>query len=225
MPTSAPSAQLCGSEGAEDGLGVGMRTASFFGDEVNRAFSETIEAVQRSLVVVQGHRHGFGAGVIWRNNGMILTNAHVVNQHTPRIILYDGREFPAQVLRHEPEIDLALLKIDADGLIAAQIATELEIRIGELVFAVGHPWGQVGFITVGVLGALGMAQTRGPRSMVPILRTDAQLAPGNSGGPLVNAAGKVIGLNTLILGGDQGIAIPAYLAEQFVNEAVQVEVV
>jgi serine protease Do len=107
---------------------------------------------------------------------------------------------------------------------AAPVAAQAEFRIGELVLAVGHPWGQPGFITMGVLAALGMARTQGPRQMVPILRTDAQLAPGNSGGPLVNSAGKVIGINTMILGGDQGIAIPAYLAEQFVKESVPVEV-
>jgi len=202
-----------------------MLTGFSFEDDLNAALADTVQAVQCSLVIVQGHHHGFGAGVIWRNNGMIVTNAHVVNLRAPRIVLHDGREFTAKVLRHEPEIDLALLKIPADGLVAAQVASQFEIRIGELVFAIGHPWGQPGFITVGVLGALGLAQTRGPRRMVPVLRTDAQLAPGNSGGPLVNAAGKVIGLNTLILGGDQGIAIPAYLAEQFVNEVVQVEIV
>lgn len=201
-----------------------MVTGFPFGDDLNTALADTVEAVQRSLVIVQGHRHGFGAGVIWRNNGMILTNAHVVNQRAPLIVLQDGREFTASVVRHEPEIDLALLKIPVEGLAPAQVAAQSELRIGELVFAVGHPWGQRGFITLGVLSAFELAQTRGPRRMVPVLRTDAQLAPGNSGGPLVNAAGKVIGLNTLILGGDQGIAIPAYLAEQFVNEVVQVEI-
>jgi serine protease Do len=194
-------------------------------DEFNNSLAETIEQVQRSLVIVQGHRNGFGAGVIWRKNGMILTNAHVVSQHTPRIVLPNGSEFPAKVLRRDTEIDLALLEIAAGDLVAAQVAYQSELRIGELVFAVGHPWGQRGFITLGVLAAQALAQTRGPRRMVPVLRTDAQLAPGNSGGPLVNTAGKVIGLNTLILGGDQGIAIPAYLAEQFVNEVVQVEVI
>ena len=194
-------------------------------DEFNNSLAETIAQVQRSLVIVQGHRHGFGAGVIWRKNGMILTNAHVVNQPTPLIVLPGGSEFPAKVLRRDTEIDLALLEIAAGDLAAAQVASQSELKIGELVFAVGHPWGQRGFTTLGVLAALDLAQTRGPRRMVPVLRTDAQLAPGNSGGPLVNAAGKVIGLNTLILGGDQGIAIPAYLAEQFVNEVVQVEVI
>jgi len=201
-----------------------MQTSFIMTDELNHSLAETIAQVQRSLVIVQGHRHGFGAGVIWRKNGMILTNAHVVNQRTPRIVLPDGSEYPAQVLRRDTEIDLALLEIAAGDLAAAQVASQSELKIGELVFAVGHPWGQRGFTTLGVLAALDLAQTRGPRRMVPVLRTDAQLAPGNSGGPLVNAAGKVIGLNTLILGGDQGIAIPAYLAEQFVNEVIQVEV-
>jgi serine protease Do len=193
-------------------------------EEITRSLSEVVQAVRRSLVVVQAHAHGFGAGVIWRNNGIILTNAHVVSHSSPRVSLSDGREFPAQVLRREPEIDLAVLKIEAEGLPAAPVAAQAEFRIGELVLAVGHPWGQPGFITMGVLAALGMARTQGPRQMVPILRTDAQLAPGNSGGPLVNSAGKVIGINTMILGGDQGIAIPAYLAEQFVKESVPVEV-
>lgn len=193
--------------------------------ELDDSLADMVANVQRSLAIVHGHRHGFGAGVIWRNNGMILTNAHVVNLLTPRIVLHDEREFAARVIRHEPEIDLALLKIEADGLVAAKPAAQSEIRTGELVFAIGHPWGQPGYITVGVLGALGLAQTRGPRRIVPVLRTDAQLAPGNSGGPLVDAAGRVIGLNTLILGGDLGIAIPAYLAEQFVNEVAQVEFV
>jgi serine protease Do len=202
-----------------------MQTRFMMTDELNAALAETIAQVQRSLVIVQGHRYGFGAGVIWRKNGMILTNAHVVNQQSPRIVLPDGSDYPAKVLRRDTEIDLALLEIAAGDLAAAKVASQAELRIGELVFAVGHPWGQRGFTTLGVLAALDLAQTRGPRRMVPVLRTDAQLAPGNSGGPLVNAAGKVIGLNTLILGGDQGIAIPAYLAEQFVNEVVQVEVI
>jgi serine protease Do len=202
-----------------------MQTRFMMTDELNAALAHIIELVQRSLVIVQGHRHGFGAGVIWRKNGMILTNAHVVNQHAPRIVFPDGSEYSAKVLRRDTEVDLALLEIAAGDLAAAKVASQSELRIGELVFAVGHPWGQRGFTTLGVLAALDLAQTRGPRRMVPVLRTDAQLAPGNSGGPLVNTAGKVIGLNTLILGGDQGIAIPAYLAEQFVNEVVQVEVI
>lgn len=193
-------------------------------DGLNSSLAEMIEQVQRSLVVVQGHRQGFGAGVIWRKNGMILTNAHVVSQHAPRLTLCDGSEYPAKILRQDAEIDLALLEIPAGDLPAVQVASQSELRIGELVFAVGHPWGQRGFTTLGVLAAQALAQTRGPRRLVPVLRTDAHLAPGNSGGPLVNAAGKVIGLNTLILGGDQGIAVPAYLAEQFVNEVVQMEV-
>ena len=202
-----------------------MQTKLVMTDELNAALAETIAQIQRSLVIVQGHRHGFGAGIIWRKNGMILTNAHVVNLHEPHLMLPDGSEYPAKVLRRDTEIDLALLEVAVDDLVPAQVASRSELRIGELVFAIGHPWGQRGFTTLGVLAAQDLAQTRGPRRMVPVLRTDARLAPGNSGGPLVNAAGKVIGLNTLILGGDQGIAIPAYLAEQFVEEVVQVEVI
>lgn len=191
-----------------------------FLEGLNDALAGLIEAVYHSLVLVKGHRFGFGAGVIWRNDGIILTNNHVVNQRAPSVLLEDGHEHPAQVLGRDPEIDLALLQIQAGDLPAAQIAGKEALKIGQLVFAVGHPWGQPGFVTTGVLSTVGSAQTRGPRQTIPILRTDAELAPGNSGGPLVDAAGQVLGINTLILGGDQGIAIPGYVADQFVTQVV-----
>ena len=191
-----------------------------FLEGLNDALSGLIEAVYHSLVLVKGHRFGFGAGVIWRNDGIILTNNHVVNQRAPRVLLEDGHEHPAQVLGRDPEIDLALLQIQAGDLPAAQIAGKEALKIGQLVFAVGHPWGQPGFVTAGVLSTVSSVQTRGPRQTIPILRTDAELAPGNSGGPLVDAAGQVLGINTLILGGDQGIAIPVYVADQFVTQVV-----
>ncbi len=181
---------------------------------------EMVAGVERSLVVVAGHRHGSGAGVIWRKNGIILTNAHVVNRHVPMVSLSDGREFAAQVLARQPEIDLALLKIDADDLPAVRIADQQTLRVGELVFAAGHPWGQRGFITAGVISAFNTVRVNGSRREIPVLRTDAALAPGNSGGPLVNAAGEVVGINTMIVGGDQGVALAAYFADNFANESL-----
>ena len=178
------------------------------------------EKLRRSLVVVQGRRHSAGAGIIWRNDGMILTNRHVVNGRTPHVILPDGRDLPARVVQRDDEIDLALLQVEARSLPALRPAASDGLHIGQLVFAIGHPWGQRDFVTVGVLSALAQAQTDGPRKQVPILRTDAALAPGNSGGPLVNAAGEVIGINTLIVGGNQGVAIPAYLADEFVQRSL-----
>ncbi len=152
-------------------------------DEFNNSLAETIAQVQCSLVIVQGHRHGFGAGVIWRKNGMILTNAHVVNQPTPLIVLPGGSEFPAKVLRRDTEIDLALLEIAAGDLAAAQVASQSELKIGELVFAVGHPWGQRGFTTLGVLAALDLAQTRGTPAHGARLAHGCPACPGQFGRP------------------------------------------
>ncbi len=185
-------------------------------EELNRS-------IQRSLVVVRGSRFGAGAGVIWRKDGIILTNSHVVNGRAPRVILFDGSEYPAELVGRDKEIDLAFLHIDARDLPAAEVVPPNSIRIGELVFAIGHPWGQRGYVTSGIVSALSSAETRDSRRVIPIIRTDAILAPGNSGGPLVNAAGQVIGINTMIVGGDQGVAIPAQLAEAFINDVFKVK--
>ena len=174
--------------------------------------------VLQSLVVIQGKHDSTGAGIVLgptQNGSLILTNNHVLNGHSPQAVLADGRKIPARIAARDPEIDLALLEIEAGDLQSAQLASSQDYRIGQLVFAVGHPWGQRNTVTAGVLSAITRAQTRGPRGSVPILRTDAALAPGNSGGPLVNADGEVIGINTMIVGGDQGVAIPASLALEF----------
>jgi serine protease Do len=178
-----------------------------------------VEEVQRSLVIVQGHRFGAGAGIIWRKDGIILTNGHVVNRKAPRVILANNAEFTARVLAKDADRDLAVLQIDANDLPAVRMADPDGLRVGELVFAIGHPWGQRGYVTAGIISGLSEVEVRGRRETVRVIRTDTILAPGNSGGPLVNARGEVIGINTMIVGGDLGVAIPGHLADAFARQA------
>jgi serine protease Do len=175
--------------------------------------------INRSLVVVRGHRFGAGAGIIWRSDGLVLTNNHVVNSHAPRAILPAGQEVRAEILARDPEIDLALLKVDADGLTPVEIGDSQSLKAGQFVLAIGHPWGQRGVVTAGIISALTEAQTARDGRSIPVIRSDAALAPGNSGGPLVNAAGQVIGINTLIVGGDQSVSLPIHLAARLVERA------
>jgi serine protease Do len=188
---------------------------------LSQGLTELVDRVSASLVVVQNFRYGAGAGIVWGSEGLILTNNHVVGRQPPVVIIGDGREFEAGVVARDPEVDLALLQIEAENLSPVQIADSDGLQVGELVFAVGHPWGERGFVTSGIVSALSHAQTRGKRRQIPIIRTDAALAPGNSGGPLVDASARVVGINTLVVGGDQGVAIPARIAEDFVANALR----
>lgn len=171
------------------------------------------------LVIIQAGRRGAGAGIVWDSEGLILTNSHVLGRHQTLVTLSDDRQVYAEVVAKDAEIDLALLRINDNDLTAMPIGDSTSVRVGEMVFAIGHPWGQRSSISVGVISHLTNAQTRGPRGVIPIIRTDARLAPGNSGGPLVNHAGEVIGINTMIVGGDQGVAIPSAVAKEFINSA------
>ncbi len=178
-----------------------------------------IQGVKRSLVVVRSGRDGAGAGVVWRPGGWILTNNHVVARNRVSVILPDGRETVVQQVLKAPEIDLALLQIDETDVPAADIADSRSLRVGQLALAVGHPWGQRGMVTAGVISSLGRVQSR-DGGEVDVIRSDARLAPGNSGGPLVNANGAVIGINTMIVGGDMGLAIPSHVANAFVERVL-----
>lgn len=184
------------------------------------AMTAVVERVKRSLVAVQNGRHGAGAGVLWRAGGYIITNFHVAGRGSLRVTLGDGRTYAARRVAGDPEIDMTLLRVDEPDLPVAMIADGRAVQVGQIALAVGHPWGQRDFVTAGIVSGLGVAVRGDGRDTIPIIRTDARLAPGNSGGPLVNASGAVIGINTLIIGGDQGVAIPSQVVEAFVEGSI-----
>jgi len=194
-----------------------MKDLPDFSGALRGALADLAARIQSSLVVVRNRSSGGGAGFVWEEHGLILTNSHVVGKHAPRVVLQDDRELEARLVAQNAEIDLALLAVDAAELPAARIAASLP-RIGEMIFAFGHPWGQRGYVSSGIVSALPTARA-GLRGNLTLIRTDAPLAPGNSGGPLVNGAGEVIGVNSMIVGGDQSIAIPIALAQEFVQSA------
>ena len=174
------------------------------------------------VVLVRTDGHGIGSGTIWCSNGVIVTNAHVVRQGEspalPRVTLSDGREFVARVLAMAPGQDLAILKLDVVGLPRAIIADPHELRVGDIVYAAGNPWGHRGAVTAGIVSGFGSAEIHGSQRHVEIIRSDARLAPGNSGGPLFDARGRVVGINTLVVGGDLGVALSSHEVQVFVGE-------
>lgn len=193
---------------------------TFNPNELSDALAGVAGRIRRSLAVVHNGRRGAGAGVVWRSNGLIVTNNHVIAHGKPRVTLDDGREYPARILAQDAEIDLALLHIEAKDLPAAPIADSRGLRVGQMVMAIGHPWGQRACLTTGIVSGLSQVETRGQRGSAPVIRSDVRLAPGNSGGPLINASGGVVGINTMIVGGDISLAIPSQLVESFVQQAL-----
>jgi serine protease Do len=180
---------------------------------------------RNSLVVVQNGQRGAGAGVVWRPGGIVVTNYHVIQRGRPRISLLDGGEYSTRVIAKARQFDLALLKIDlpesqAPTLSVAPVADSKNLRIGQIALALGHPRGQVGSVSVGIITSLGRVPLRWRRGSIEVIRTDAGLAPGNSGGSLVDARGAVIGINTMIVGGDLGVAIPSHVVNEFVDQTL-----
>src|SRR5512145_2987355 len=180
-----------------------------FNGTFTQVISDLVQQVMPALVIVRGHRFGAGAGIVWDANGLILTNNHVVGRHTPIVLLQDDREYESKLVARDPDVGLAPLK-----------PASVPPRVGEMVFAFGHPWGQRNTVTRGIVSALVSAQNRRGQKL-PIVRSDASLAPGNSGGPLVNAKGEVIGINAMIVGGDQSVSIAASVAAEFVKKAIE----
>lgn len=183
---------------------------------LNSALDELLGRVRPALALISNGRRGSGAGVL-AGEGLVLTNLHVVARaRSLQVVLDDDSHYDGRVIASDPHVDLALVQIPANGHKPA-VFSSTPPRPGELVYAFGHPWGQRNVLTGGVLSAV--TSLRGRDGDVPVLRADVQLAPGNSGGPLLNAAGEVIGLNAMIFGGDQSVAIPASLIRTFLEEA------
>jgi Do/DeqQ family serine protease len=167
-----------------------------------------------------------GSGFVWSSDGIIVTNNHVVEGASRVIVIFsDGTQVSAKLIGVDPDSDLAVLRVDSRNLPAAVIGTSSDLMIGETVVAVGNPFGLSGTVTTGVVSALGRSvpSKEEGRTFTDFIQTDASINPGNSGGPLLNIEGKVIGINTAILGNAQGIgfAIPVDRARKVIQDLLR----
>ncbi len=214
----------------EAGAEAGRPQGSSLHLELNEAFSsglaEMIEQAQASVVQVRRGDRGAGTGVIWQTKGGIITNHHVIAHTGSKVLveLRDGRVLEAQIVDSDPILDVALLKVPADNLTAIPVADSTKLRVGELVFAIGHPWGQRGVVTAGIVSALSKVKMRNSNRQLEYIKSDVRLAPGNSGGPLINAQGHVIGINAMIMGGDLSVAIPSTVVSSWIAQLPQARI-
>jgi len=189
---------------------IEMRGQQWFAD-VDRDAAEVASRLSRSVVEIRAGS-GIGAGTIWRPDGLIVTNNHVVPFGRAEIRLADGTTTMGQILARDPRNDLAVIEVTLRGLPAAEIRRD-PVRPGELVMAIGHPFGvryaaALGIVSTAVGAAEGFDR--------PLIRADVPIGPGNSGGPLVDATGRVVGINAMV-GGGLALAVPSSLAEGLVR--------
>lgn len=186
-------------------------------NEINQTMTAVIQTVQQSVVQLGNGRRGFGAGTIWHSDGLILTNAHVAQRRTPEVTLADGRTFPSQLLAYDESVDLAALYIAANQLPTIELGHSSQLKTGDWVIAVGHPWGVVGAAAAGTVIAMGQPLEQNGY-LGELVQLGIQLRPGHSGGPLVDGNGRLVGINTMISGPQVGLAIPVDMAKKFLKE-------
>ncbi|HEV2363059.1 MAG TPA: trypsin-like peptidase domain-containing protein [Caulobacteraceae bacterium] len=178
-----------------------------YSERVMRAFEAVGPAVARVEAAQGSGRAGAGSGVIYAPDGYLLTNSHVIEgARKLHVNLADGRRLAAERIGDDPATDLAVLRVAAAGLPHARFGRSGNLRVGQLVIAIGNPLGFQATVTAGIVSALGRTlRSASGRLIDSVIQTDAPLNPGNSGGPLVDGGGRVVGINTAIIGAAQGI--------------------
>ena len=197
-------------------------------DDYSRSVSSVVERVGPAVCLIEvsdGQRGGHGSGFAIAPDGLVITNSHVVHRAS-RIVAHfpDGRKFSARLIGEDPTSDVALLRIDATEVPFVPLGHSSALRVGQIAIAIGNPLGFQATVTAGVVSALGRALPSANGRMIDdVIQTDAALNPGNSGGPLLNSRGEVIGVNTAIIPGAQGIcfAVAAELVRVVISDQIR----
>lgn len=189
--------------------------------EFNEQSARLAARVQRTLVRVESGRWGAGAGTIWHSDGLILTNSHVARSRRLRISLPDGRQAAARVLARSRDLDLAALTVELSDLPTIELGDSEKLQPGHWVTAFGHPWGVEGAATAGVVIGQGAHMPGRPTFGRNWLAVGLHYRPGHSGGPLVDSAGCLVGINTVMVGPDVGLAVPVHEVKRFLKHSLQ----
>jgi len=205
-------------------------------DAYSRAVTSVVERLAPSVASLRVMRRvrggrmpvGAGSGIVLTSDGFLLTSAHVVApRRSGSVAFVDGREFAFEVVGSDPLSDLAVLRAEARDLVAAELGESEQLRVGQLVVAIGNPNGFAGSVTAGVVSALGRslpARTRATSRIIDnVIQTDAALNPGNSGGALADGRGRVVGVNTAVAGVGLGLAVPINAATRRIVGALMTE--
>lgn len=178
---------------------------------------DVVDNARRSLVHVLSGGRGSGAGTIWHPDGLIITNAHVIRDQAPRVSLPNGETLPAKILAHDSKLDVAALSVDATDLPTVELGDSRTLQPGQWVTALGHPWGVSGAATGGVVIGSGAGLPDMPEPDREWIAVSLHLRPGHSGGPLVDAQGRLIGINTMMVGLEVGLAVPVHVVKDFLR--------
>ena len=186
------------------------------GTRLSSELAALAERVREGIVEVRNGQGG-GTGTVVRPDGLIVTNHHVVPGEGAHVTTPRGAKFAARVVASLPERALAVLKSDASDLPWLPLGDSHALRVGELVLAVGHPLGVTGAATLGIFSGFGPIEGQGGRHFQEALLAAIELRPGNSGGPLVNARGEVVGINAMVLGPQTALAVPSATAQRLID--------
>ncbi len=187
--------------------------------QINEEMAILVERVSQSLVEVRDGGRGGAAGTIWHPKGLIVTNAHIISHRQAKVTLADGRALNARLLARDSDRDLAALAIDAEELPTIVLGDSRSLESGQFVIALGHPWGVNGVATAGIVMGTDVEHMKISYAQ-NLVAINLPLRPGNSGGPLVDVEGRLVGINTMMTGPDTGLAIPVQVVKAFLKDKI-----